>query len=268
MRAKEPTADALAASGPFAGSADRAERTRLEARDPDSARDRPLLMVDIDGVISLFGFAGRAPWTQPSSAQPSSAQPAAAQPVAAPAGSFQAIDGIPHFLSPAAAAHLRTLATDFDLVWASGWEEKAEEYLPRLLDLPSGLPFLRFARSPGRGNAHWKLAAIEEYAGARALAWVDDAFNDACHAWADARPAPTLLVQTAPERGLTATEAQLLLDWASSTRPTATQPQRLRAGHQLVGGGDYPRPQPQSASTERPGTRSNSRAFFVASWRP
>jgi hypothetical protein len=177
--------------------------------------DKPLLMVDIDGVISLFGFAGQTPWTER---------------VTAPAGSFHTIDGIPHFLSPAAAAHLQTLAADFDLVWASGWEEKAEEYLPRLLDLPSGLPFLRFERGAGgirSNNAHWKLSAIEEYAGSRALAWIDDAFNDACHAWADARPAPTLLIQTAPERGLTSTEAQLLVDWARELAPATNRRSRL-----------------------------------------
>ncbi|HEV3319666.1 MAG TPA: HAD domain-containing protein [Solirubrobacteraceae bacterium] len=169
-------------------------------------------MVDIDGVISLFGFTGQTPWTERSTA---------------PACSFHTIDGIPHCLSPAAAGHLLALAADFDLVWTSGWEEKAEEYLPRLLDLPSGLPFLRFERSPGRSNAHWKLAAIEEHAGSRALAWIDDAFNDACHAWADARPAPTLLVQTAPERGLTSTEAQLLVDWAREPAPADSRRSRL-----------------------------------------
>jgi HAD domain in Swiss Army Knife RNA repair proteins len=161
--------------------------------------EKPLLMVDIDGVISLFGFTGQAPWTGHS---------------ATPKGSFHTIDGIPHFLSRAAADHLLDLAADFDLVWASGWEEKAEEYLPRLLGLPAGLPFLRFEHSPGRTHPHWKLAAIEEHAGSRALAWVDDAFNDACHAWGAARTAPTLLVQTSAERGLTSMETSLLSDWA------------------------------------------------------
>jgi hypothetical protein len=208
MQAKEPSVDILAAYTASAGPEDRAERTRLGARDPEFTGEKPLLMVDIDGVISLFGFTGQAPWTERSTP---------------PAGSFHTIDGIPHFLSPAAAAHLLTLAADFDLVWASGWEEKAEEYLPRLLDLPSGLPFLRFERSPGRSNAHWKLAAIEEHAGSRALAWIDDAFNDACYAWADARSAPTLLVQTAPERGLTSEEARLLVDWARELSSAAYQ---------------------------------------------
>jgi hypothetical protein len=53
----------------------------------------------------------------------------------------------------------------------------------------------------------------------RALAWIDDAFNPACHAWAQARAAPTLLVQTEPQRGLTDGEARLLEDWARGLAP-------------------------------------------------
>ncbi len=161
-------------------------------------------MVDIDGVISLFGSPAAAPWRQ---AGPEPDRPA---------GALCTIEGIPHFLSAAAAAELLTLGEHFDLVWASGWEEKAEEYLPALLGVPSGLPFLRFERSPGVTNAHWKLAAIEEHAGSRALAWIDDSFNEACHAWARERPAPTLLVQTAPELGLTSSEAAQLTRWAAA----------------------------------------------------
>jgi hypothetical protein len=162
---------------------------------------KPLLMVDIDGVISLFkaGAEGAAPGN-------------------AVEGSFHSIEGIPHFLSSTAAANLLVLAGAFELVWASGWEERANEHLPHLLGLPRTLPFLRFARSVGRSNAHWKLDAIDTYAGGRALAWIDDAFNPACHAWAQARPAPTLLVQTAPELGLTAREAERLQDWARGLR--------------------------------------------------
>jgi hypothetical protein len=132
-------------------------------------------------------------------------------------GCFHSIDGMPHFLSSTAAAHLHALAAAFDLVWASGWEEKANEHLPHLLGLPAGLPFLRFSGAldaPGPTRAHWKLASIDAYAGRRPLAWIDDELNAACHAWAEARPAPTLLVRTAPERGLTRQEAELLAAWA------------------------------------------------------
>jgi hypothetical protein len=159
-------------------------------------------MVDIDGVISLFGDA-----------------PAGAATGRPPEGSFHSIEGIPHFLSATAGAHLLALAGAFELVWASGWEERANEHLPHLLGLPGALPFLRFARSVGRANAHWKLDAIDTYAAGRALAWIDDAFNPACHAWAQARPAPTLLVQTEPERGLTGHEEALLQEWARGLRP-------------------------------------------------
>ena len=43
----------------------------------------------------------------------------------------------------------------------------------------------RACRTPtGRSNAHWKLEAIDAYAGGRPLAWIDDALNPACHEWA------------------------------------------------------------------------------------
>jgi hypothetical protein len=183
-------------------------------------------MVDVDGVISLFGLcldaSGSAPGVD---------------------GSFHSIDGIPHFLSSTAAAHLLALSPLFDLVWASGWEEKADEHLPRLLGLPAALPFLRFSRGPlpvagGSGGGgrvttgHWKLDAIDAYAGPRPLAWIDDALGPACHEWAAARPAPTLLVQTAPELGLTAREAQLLAGWA---RPGRRRRERSGSGSEPEG---------------------------------
>jgi hypothetical protein len=152
-----------------------------------------LLLVDIDGVISLFSFHD----------------------AARPEGSFHWIDGMPHFLSAIAAEHLLALREHFELVWASGWEERANEYLPHLLGLPR-LEHLSFERAVGRANAHWKLDAIEAHAAERPLAWIDDAFNDACHQWASERAAPTLLVQTSPASGITQREAERLRRWADS----------------------------------------------------
>jgi hypothetical protein len=179
--------------------------------------------VDIDGVISLFGFPSPAPPAWRSGDPASSPAP--------PEGAFHTIDGIPHFLSTAAALHLRELVSVFELVWCSGWEEKADEYLPHLLGLPRGLPFLSFERemhamSGADGGdavgtrAHWKLNAIDAYAGDdRPLAWIDDAFDDSCHAWAVARAGSTLLVQTEPPTGLTEREAVLLREWALAAAP-------------------------------------------------
>lgn len=176
---------------------DRSDRVAGSGLAASDAQTKPLLMVDIDGVISLFGL-------------PDERRGASVE------GSFHAIEGIPHFLSGTAAAHLLALQPLFEMVWASGWEERAGEHLPHLLGLPKGLPFLRFSRAVGRANAHWKLDAIGTFAAGRPLAWIDDAFNAACHLWAEERPAPTLLVQTDPELGLTAGEAQRLERWAQA----------------------------------------------------
>lgn len=156
---------------------------------------KPLLMVDVDGVISLFGFPLQRP----------------------PSGSFYAVEGIPHFISRAAGEHLRALSALYTLVWATGWEEKANEHLPALLGLDGPLPHLTFEWSGGAGasvRAHWKLDAIDAYAEQRPLAWIDDAFNEACEQWAAERSSPTLLVQTAPHAGLTDSEARTLAAWA------------------------------------------------------
>ena len=180
---------------------------------PRIGQPKPLLLVDIDGVVSLFGARAAA---SPQPSQPGRGGDGA--PGGAIEGRFHTIEGIPHFLSATAASHLLSLSRSFDLVWASGWEEKADEYLPQLLGLPRALPFISFSRRPSlaapRTLAHWKLEAISAYADERPLAWVDDAFNPACHEWAAARGVPTLLVSTAPERGLTAREANTLLEWA------------------------------------------------------
>ena len=155
---------------------------------------KPLLLVDVDGVVSLFGF-------------PSDERPA---------GRWLLVDGLPHFLSSAAAEHLLLLAEDFELAWCTGWEEKANEVLPGALGLPGPLPYLSFDRNPGRGHGHWKLAAIDAHAGPdRPLAWIDDAHDAACETWASARPGPTLLVGTEPHEGLVERHAATLRAWAA-----------------------------------------------------
>lgn len=157
----------------------------------------PVLFVDVDGVISLFGFPAHSP----------------------PPGRFQLIEGIAHFLSATAGEHLRRLADSFELVWCTGWEEKAGEYLPAALTLADSYPHLTFDRNPGRAHAHWKLDAIERHAGARPLAWIDDAHDDACTEWARERAErgmPTLLVTTVPAIGMTEQHVTALTSWSAA----------------------------------------------------
>lgn len=159
---------------------------------------KPLLLVDVDGVISLFGF----------------------EPDKRPDGTWHQIDGIAHLLSAEAAGHLLGLTSAFDLVWCTGWEERADEHLPSLLGLPR-LPWLSFDQNPGRGNTHWKLTAIDAYALDRPVAWLDDALDERCEEWArkrSLRGTPTLLVHTLPAVGLTAIERDALLAWSAGLR--------------------------------------------------
>jgi hypothetical protein len=157
--------------------------------------NKPLLLIDIDGVVSLFGFDPGRP----------------------PAGHFVTVDGIIHFLSASVGEQIRRLSDAFIPVWCSGWEEKANDYLPRELGLPGPLPYLSFPPAAGPLRAHWKLETIDRYAGpARPLAWLDDAFDESCEQWAAQRSAPTLLVGTDPAVGLTPEHVDALLRWAGA----------------------------------------------------
>jgi hypothetical protein len=159
---------------------------------------KPILFVDVDGVLSLFGF------------DPSGELP----------GPFHWIDGIAHCIPPASGPLLARLAERYELVWATGWEEKANEYLPGILELPFGeLPVLTFDGRAAFGSAHWKLEAIEEYAGNRPAAWIDDNMEDACWEWARRRDAPTLLIETQSPVGITEQHVEELLAWADQVVP-------------------------------------------------
>jgi hypothetical protein len=152
----------------------------------------PILFVDVDGVISLFGFDRAAP----------------------PAGRFHTVDGIPHWIGERAGAHLSRLAHKFELVWASGWEDRANEHLPFVLGLAGELPTLSFDDNKVFGEAHWKIAAVDRYASGRPAAWIDDSLDERCREWARSRSEPTLLVETNPAVGITREHVQTLLAWA------------------------------------------------------
>ena len=155
---------------------------------------RPVLFVDVDGVISLFGFR---PGTPP--------------------GAFHHIDGIVHCIGHDAGRRINALASGFELVWATGWEEKANEYLPSLLLLEQRkLPVLTFEGRAVFGTAHWKVEAIDEYAGRRPAAWIDDNLDETCWAWAERRAAPTLLIETDAAVGITDEDVERLLRFAES----------------------------------------------------
>ncbi|MBJ7332475.1 MAG: hypothetical protein JHC95_21445, partial [Solirubrobacteraceae bacterium] len=99
------------------------------------------------------------------------------------------------------------------LVWCTGWKDRANDYLPHALGLPGPLPYLTFG-TPAERTAHWKLDAVDAYAGDRPAAWIDDAFDESCHAWAETRGPATLLVTTLPPTGLLDAHVAALQGWA------------------------------------------------------
>jgi hypothetical protein len=191
----------------------------------------PILAVDVDGVISLFGFDAPPP-------------PATA--------SWHLIDGTPHCISLAAGERLRRLAAFYELAWATGWQDRANDHLPLVIGV-GPLPVIEFdlpptadvepaadvepvseeslvmdpqaGRAEGGGESsragplagHWKLNAIDRFAGDRAIAWIDDALDESCFGWAadrEARGLPTLLVPTEPELGVEEGHVAVLETWA------------------------------------------------------
>ena len=130
-------------------------------------------------------------------------------------GRFHWIDGVAHCIPDVVGERLIRLADRFDLVWATGWEEKANEYLPFILGLPEPeLPCLMFQGKAVFGSAHWKLDAIDDYAGGRPAAWIDDNLDETGRLWAVHREAPTLLVETRSPTGMTEEHVDELLAWA------------------------------------------------------
>jgi len=161
---------------------------------PVSALSRkPVLAVDVDGVISLFGFDG---------------------PLDQVPGNFHLIDGVAHCIADGIGSRLMRLAEHFEMIWATGWEERANDHLPHLLGLPDDLPALTFGGRARFGTAHWKLEALDEFSEERPLAWIDDSLDESCHAWAADRRAPTLLVPTQSEVGLTDAQTDAIIAWA------------------------------------------------------
>lgn len=162
--------------------------------------EKPLLFLDVDGVISVYGFAM-----------------AAADP-----RDLHLVDGIPHHIPSVMAPRVQRLLPAYESLWATGWGDRANDHLVHLLDLPGELEVIEFATRPSTdGSGHWKLEELTVRAGARPAAWIDDGHNAACDDWAASRDAPTLLVSTDPHVGLTDAHVDELLAWSAGFRPSA-----------------------------------------------
>ena len=160
----------------------------------DGADPRPVLLVDVDGVLNPW-LAERCP------------------------DGFSEYDFFPGervLLSPAHGPLLTSLASAYELVWATAWEHRANRHICPVLALPE-LPVIEFPVS-GRDLSFRKLPAVVEAVGDRPCAWIDDAHAPDHYTWADGRDAPTLIIDIDPAVGLTRDVISRLADWAAGLR--------------------------------------------------
>ncbi len=152
---------------------------------------RPVLLVDVDGVLN--------PWHAES----------------CPAGyhEYGFFPGERVLLSPGHGELLTSLASAYELVWATAWEHRANTLICPVLAMPE-LPVIEFPLS-GRDVDFRKLPAVIDAVGARACAWIDDAHQSDHYTWARERTAPTLLIDIDPAVGLTSDVIAMLADWAA-----------------------------------------------------
>jgi hypothetical protein len=168
---------------------------------------KPLLFLDVDGVISL---------------RPRDIS-------AKPPGVPHDVAGFRIYIAEDTAELLRVLSTRFDLVWASGWEGEANHYLRDLLALDRDLPALRF-EPPSPGWPDRSIERVSRAAGRRPVAWIDDDFGPAHDYWARTRGAPTKLVPTASPSGLRRRHVDELISWAEELERGSVERARSRSG--------------------------------------
>ena len=138
---------------------------------------RPILAVDVDGVISLFGFE---------------------EPPDRSRARFELIDGMVHCISLGAGERLRRLAEHYELVWATGWEDRANDTCPGILGLPE-LPVVNFDGAAQFGTAHWKLGPLAE--AAKAGRWPGSTTTSTRAATSGRARAPSRPCWSRPSRG-------------------------------------------------------------------
>ena len=123
-------------------------------------------------------------------------------------GRFHLIDGMAHCIPDGIGARL--LAARGPTTRSSGrpaGRTGRTTVCPEILGLPEELPVLTFDGNARFGSAHWKIDAIDRYAGDRPLAWIDDCIDQSCQQWASSeRPRPCSCQHRArpdgPHRGM------------------------------------------------------------------
>ena len=154
-----------------------------------SQNPQPYLLLDVGGVLSPYGMTPPADFSE------------------------REIGGFWVVWTDRHAERVSRLAERFELIWATTWEEYANQALCPALGIDP-LPVITFVRGETQTR---KLHSVKEFVGNRPAAWIDDDLYEDAHLWATRRDqnVPTLLVQTTPSVGFTDEHVTELLDFAA-----------------------------------------------------
>lgn len=173
---------------------------------------KPLLLLDIDGVLNAFGILGHDPVVYDYDGKVATSNGAAFR-IRVP---------------PRTKQRVQMLAEKFEMVWATMWMEDAHPCIGfPLLGIEECWPHIHFDGvvnnwprevpqfTPERET--FKLVYIADYVGDRPMAWVDDDIQRDAIKWANARALsgiPTMLIRPHCHTGLTDHHVMTLLQWA------------------------------------------------------
>jgi HAD domain in Swiss Army Knife RNA repair proteins len=201
----------LALLGPLAAIA-LATRRRAAHGAAAAAGDRdepPLLFLDVDGVIALSPFSKKLP-----------------------PGQLRELElGSNYYVPDRTGELVRQLANRFEIVWVTGWDNRANEDLLRLLGLTNGRPVTSFEKKSRYGWSKSEIKRVDRCAGHRPAAWLDHDFAAPHERWAAHRAEPTLLVPVNPRVGLSEQHVERLLSWADRHAAPAARAASANGGN-------------------------------------
>lgn len=183
---------------------------------------KPLLLLDVDGPLSTWKRVGKV------GHRGYRALPGYAKHNLSGVSGFA--DGLTVFLNPAHGDALRDLSRRFTLIWATAWEDEANQFIGPLLGLRN-LPVIEWPpgaveqqRPEGR-NGSWKTPHIsrwlDRYAPGIPWAWVDDEVNRYDRFWFiqhhyAGTPGPHLIQRVEKGKGLTEKDFEALTQWEAA----------------------------------------------------
>jgi hypothetical protein len=157
-----------------------------------------LLFLDVDGVFIPYGRAEEVP-------------DSATVPLLGPEADDEKLAHIDPRHGP------RLTALGCELVWATGWEDEANDEVAPRLGLPA-LPVVTWRLGSigqrGPDGLHWKTREIVAWADGRPFVWVDDEIGEVDREWVTAHYAAPFLLQRIDARaGLTEDDVDTISGW-------------------------------------------------------